>query len=29
MAHLGGVLHMVSSLSAAKETPPAAPAQES
>ena len=29
MAHLGGVLHMVSSLSAAKETPPTAPAQES
>src|SRR5688572_31435168 len=31
MAHLGGVLHMVSSLSAAKEAkeaPPAAPAQE-
>jgi hypothetical protein len=30
MAHLGGVLHMVSSLSAAKDAPPpAAPAQES
>ena len=29
MAHLGGVLHMVSSLSAAKDTPPATPAQES
>lgn len=28
MAHLGGVLHMVSQLSAAKETPSAAPAQE-
>lgn len=29
MAHLGGVLHMVSSLSAAKDAPPpAAPAQE-
>jgi len=29
MAHLGGVLHMVSSLSAAKDAAPAAPAQES
>ena len=29
MAHLGGVLHMVSSLGAAKDAPPAAPAQES
>jgi hypothetical protein len=29
MAHLGGVLHMVSSLSATKDAPPAAPAQES
>jgi len=29
MAHLGGVLHMVASLSAAKDSPPAAPAQES
>jgi hypothetical protein len=30
MAHLGGVLHMVSSLSAAKDSPPpATPAQES
>jgi hypothetical protein len=29
MAHLGGVLHMVSSLSAAKDAPPPAPAQES
>ena len=28
MAHLGGVLHMVSSLSAQKETQPTAPAQE-
>ena len=28
MAHLGGVLHMVPSLSAAKDSPPAAPAQE-
>ena len=29
MAHLGGVLHMVSSLSAQKDAPPAAPAQDS
>jgi hypothetical protein len=29
MAHLGGVLHMVSSLSAQKDSPPTAPAQES
>jgi hypothetical protein len=29
MAHLGGVLHMVSSLGASKDAPPAAPAQES
>ena len=28
MAHLGGVLHMVSSLSAQKDAPPTAPAQE-
>ena len=29
MAHMGGILHMVSSLSAQKEAPPTAPAQES
>lgn len=29
IAHLGGVLHMISSLSAAREAPPSAPAQES
>jgi hypothetical protein len=29
VAHLGGVLHMISSLSAAREAPPSAPAQES
>ena len=28
MAHMGGILHMVSSLSAQKDAPPTAPAQE-